>query len=155
MSYKKSNSYAILVAISVIALALVTTASFNHSYTVFAAPKKSSSKGSSTGNNNGVTTLGGNPPPPSSSSSSSSSAAATPNSNALTKKELSSFIDCIRTANGSQGLTHKVVTNCLDMAKGITSVTTGGGGASSSSSTGRGGASAAGSSSIGGSSATS
>ena len=148
MSYKKNNSIVIFIAVSVIALALVTTASFNHSYTAFAAPKKGSS--SSTSNNNGVTTLGGSPT--TSSSSSSSSATATPNSNALTKKELSSFIDCIRTANGSQGLTHKVVTNCLDTAKGITSVTTGGGGASSA--TGRGGANAAGSS-IGGSSATS
>jgi hypothetical protein len=146
MSYKKRNSAAILVAISVIALALVTTASFSHSYTVFAAPKKNGSKGSdsSTGNNNGVTTLGGNP-----SSSSSSSAAATPNSNALTKKELSSFIDCIRTANGSQGLTHKVVTNCLDTAKSTTAGTTGG---VISSATGRGGDNAAGSRSFGGSS---
>jgi hypothetical protein len=141
MSYKKNNSIVIFIAVSVIALALVTTASFNHSYTAFAAPKKGSSSSSSISNNNGVTTLGGSPT--TSSSSSSSSAAATPNSNALTKKELSSFIDCIRTANGSQGLTHKVVTNCLDTAKGITSLATG-----------RGGANAAGSS-IGGSSATS
>jgi hypothetical protein len=149
VSYKKNNSIVIFIAVSVIALALVTTASFNHSYTAFAASKKgsSSSSSSSTSNNNGVNTLGG-----SSTTSSSSSAAATPNSNALTKKELSSFIDCIRTANGLQGLTHKVVTNCLDTAKGITSVTTGGGGASSAS--GRGGANAAGSS-ISGSSATS
>jgi len=146
VSYKKNNSIVIFIAVSVIALALVTTASFNHSYTAFAASKKGISS-SSTSNNNGVNTLGG-----SSTTSSSSSAAATPNSNALTKKELSSFIDCIRTANGSQGLTHKVVTNCLDTAKGISSVTTGGSGASSA--TGRGGANAAGSS-IGGSSASS
>jgi hypothetical protein len=123
MSYKKNNFITILMAVSLIAL--VTTASFNHSYTAFAAPKKTGSKGSSsdsssTGNNNNNN--GDNP-----TSSSSSSAAATPNSNALTKKELSSFIDCIRTANGSQGLTHKVVTNCLDTAKGTTSATIGGG----------------------------
>jgi hypothetical protein len=148
VSYKKNNSIVIFIAVSVIALALVATSIFNHSYTAFAASKKGSSSSSS--NNNGVTTLGGSST--TSSSPSSSSAAATPNSNALTKKELSSFIDCIRTANGSQGLTHKVVTNCLDTAKGITSVTTGGGGASSA--TRRGGANAAGSS-IGGSSATS
>jgi hypothetical protein len=147
VSYKKNNSIVIFIAVSVIALALVATSIFNHSYTAFAASKKGSSSSS---NNNGVTTLGGSST--TSSSPSSSSAAATPNSNALTKKELSSFIDCIRTANGSQGLTHKVVTNCLDTAKGITSVTTGGGGASSA--TRRGGANAAGSS-IGGSSATS
>jgi len=146
VSYKKNNSIVIFIAVSVIALALVATSIFNHSYTAFAASKKGSSS-SSTSNNNGVNTLGG-----SSTTSSSSSAAATPNSNALTKKELSSFIDCIRTANGSQGLTHKVVTNCLDTAKGISSVTTGGSGASSA--TGRGGANAAGSS-IGGSSASS
>jgi hypothetical protein len=149
VSYKKNNSIVIFIAVSVIALALVATSIFNHSYTAFAASKKGSSSSSSS-NNNGVTTLGGSST--TSSSPSSSSAAATPNSNALTKKELSSFIDCIRTANGSQGLTHKVVTNCLDTAKGITSVTTGGGGASSA--TRRGGANAAGSS-IGGSSATS
>ena len=147
MSYKKNNSIVIFIAVSVIALALVATSIFNHSYTAFAASKKGSSSSS---NNNGVTTLGGSST--TSSSPSSSSAAATPNSNALTKKELSSFIDCIRTANGSQGLTHKVVTNCLDTAKGITSLATGGGGASSA--TRRGGANAAGSS-IGGSSATS
>jgi hypothetical protein len=110
MSYKSNNFYAILVAASLIALAVVTTASFNHSYTAFAVSKKtSSSKGSS-----GVPTLGG---------VSSSSSATTPNSNTLTKKELSSFISCINTANKSEGVTHKVVTNCLDTARGITSAT--------------------------------
>ena len=99
MSYEKNNkgSIAIVVAASVIALALVTTSSFNHSYTVFAVSKKSG----------GVTTLGG------------VSSAATSSPNTLTKKQLSSFISCINTANKSvQGLTHKVVTNCLDIAKG-------------------------------------
>jgi hypothetical protein len=121
MSYKKNNSTAIMVAISIIALALVSISGFNHSYTAFAAPKKGgSSSGGSTGHTNGVTTLG--------SGSSSSSSATAPNSNVLTKKELSSFTSCIKTANSSQGLTHKVVTNCLDTARGITS-------ASSSSST--------------------
>jgi hypothetical protein len=107
MSYKKNNSAAILIAISVIALALVTTARFNHSYTAFAAPKKGG--GSSTSHANGVTTLGGR------------TATNTPNTNALTKKQLSSLISCINTANKSQGLAPKVVTNCLDAAKGITS----------------------------------
>jgi hypothetical protein len=112
MSYKSYNSYAILAAASLIALAVVTTASFNHSYTAFAVSKKtSSSKGSG-----GVTTLG-------SVSSSSSTSATTPNSNILTKKDLSSFIGCINTANKSEGVTHKVVTNCLDTARGITSAT--------------------------------
>lgn len=108
MSYKKNNPAAILIATSVIALALVTMTSFNHSYTAFAAPKKDSGSGGSNSHTNGVTTLGGR------------TATNTPNTNALTKKELSSFIDCINTANKSQGLTHKVVTNCLDAAKGIT-----------------------------------
>jgi hypothetical protein len=108
MSYKKNNSAAILIAISAIALALVTTTSFNHSYTAFAAPKKDSSGGGSNSHANGVTTLGGR------------TATNTPNTNALTKKELSSLISCINTANKSQGLTPKVVTNCLDTAKGIT-----------------------------------
>jgi hypothetical protein len=112
MSYKINNA-AILIAMSIIALALVTTTSFNHYYTVFAVSKKSRSTGSDT---NGVSTLGGISP--------SSSSATTPNSNTLTKKELSSFISCINTANKSgEGLTHKVVTNCLDTARGITSAT--------------------------------
>jgi hypothetical protein len=105
MSYNKNHSYAIMVAISLIALALVTTASFDHFFTAFAASKKKSSSSSK-----GVTTLGGG----------TSSASTAPNTNTLTKKELSSFISCINTANKSQGLTHKVVTGCLDTAKGIT-----------------------------------
>jgi hypothetical protein len=115
MLYKRKNSYAILVASSLIALALVTTTSFNHSYTAFAVSKKT---GNSKGNN-GFPTLGGISSP----SSSSSSSTTTPNSKSLTKKELSSFISCINTANKSEGLTHKVVTNCLDTARGITSAT--------------------------------
>jgi hypothetical protein len=58
----------------------------------------------------------------SSSSASSSSASAdtsTTNPKALSKKELNSFISCINTANKSQVLAHKVATNCLDTAKGI------------------------------------
>ena len=115
MSYKKSNSYAIIVAISLIVLALVASASFNHSYMVFAAPKKkTSSSSSNTGQTSGFTLGGGGGGSPSSSST-------TTNTNSLTKKELSSFISCVNTANKSQGLTHKVVTNCLDTARGITS----------------------------------
>jgi hypothetical protein len=110
MLYKINNA-AILIAMSVIALALVTTTSFNHYYTAFAISKKSRSTGSDT---NGFSTLSGISP----------SSSATPNSNTLTKKELSSFISCINTANKSgEGLTHKVVTNCLDTARGITSAT--------------------------------
>jgi hypothetical protein len=115
MSYKKdNNSTAIMVSVSVIALVLASMSGFNHSYTAFAAPKKGGS--SSTGHTNGVTTLGGG-----GSSSSSSAATTSPNnSNVLTKKELSSFTSCIKTANSSQGLTHKIVTGCLDTARGIT-----------------------------------
>jgi hypothetical protein len=98
-----------LVAISVIALALVTTTSFNHSYTALATPKKA---GSTASHANNITTLGGG------ASSSSAATTTAPNTNALTKKELSSLISCINTANKSQGLTHKVVTNCLDIARG-------------------------------------
>jgi hypothetical protein len=109
----------------VIALALVTTISFNHSYTAFAVSKKSSGGGSSKGSTGGGFTIGG---------TSSSSSATTANPNALTKKELSSFISCINTANkSSEGLTHKVITNCLDTTKGITPTTTA---ASSSTTTG-------------------
>ena len=118
MSYEKNNNAAILVAISVIALALVATTNFSHSYMAFAAPKKddsSSSGDSTTRHTNGVSTLGG------SSSSSSSAASRSLNSNVLNKKELSSLISCINTANKSDGLTHKVVTNCLDIARGTVS----------------------------------
>jgi urease alpha subunit len=101
-----------LVAISVIALALVTTTSFNHSYTALATPKKA---GSTASHANNITTLGGGGGGASSSSAATTTA---PNTNALTKKELSSLISCINTANKSQGLTHKVVTNCLDIARG-------------------------------------
>lgn len=118
MSCKKNNTAAILIAISVIALALVTTTSFNHSYTALAAPKKDASGSTTTRHTNGVSTLGGSSP------SSSSVASPSINSNVLTKKELSSLISCINTANKSQGLTHKVVTNCLDIARGTTSAST-------------------------------
>ena len=123
MSYKRNNSAAIVVTVSLIALALVTTTSFNHSYIAFAVSKKTSPKSGS-----GLSTLGEVP------SSSSSSSATTPNSNTLTKKQLSSFTSCINTADKSEGLTHKVVTNCLDTAKGITPTT---GATSSSTTTGR------------------
>jgi hypothetical protein len=108
------NSTAIIMAVSVIALALVATSIFNHSYTAFAASKKTGT--ANNGHNNSITTLGSIPSP----SSSSSSATATHSSNTLTKKEVSSLISCINTANKSEGLTHKVVTNCLDIAKGKT-----------------------------------
>src|SRR5918911_2791606 len=111
MSYKKNNFYVNLIAASLIALALVATASFNHSYTALAVSKKTGGS-SSKGSTGGGFTIGG---------ASSSSSATTSNPNALTKKELSLFISCINTANKStEGLTHKVVTNCLDTAKGIT-----------------------------------
>jgi hypothetical protein len=107
------NSTAIIMAVSVIALALVATSIFNHSYTAFAASRKTGT--ANNGHNNSITTLGSIPSP-----SSSSSATATHSSNTLTKKEVSSLISCINTANKSEGLTHKVVTNCLDIAKGKT-----------------------------------
>lgn len=118
MSYKKNKPAAILIATSVIALALVTMTSFNHSYTAFAAPKKDSGSGGSNSHTNGVTTLGGRT---AATTLGGRTATNTPNTNALTKKELSSLISCINTANKSQGLTLKVLTNCLDTAKGITS----------------------------------
>jgi hypothetical protein len=108
---KKSTP--IMMAVSVIALALVTTTSFNHSYTVFAAKKTGSGD---TGHTNGVTTLGSISSP----SSSTATDTATHNSNILTKKQISSLISCINTANKSEGLTHKVVTSCLDIANGKT-----------------------------------
>jgi len=126
MFYKKYNSYTIWVAVSLIALILLTTSGFNHSYTAFAASKKDgSSSTSSKSSSGGGFTIGGT----------SSSSATTANPNALTKKELSSFVSCINTANKStEGLTHKVATNCLDTAKGITPTTAA---ASSSTTTGR------------------
>ena len=131
MSFKRTKNYTpIIIAVSIIALALVTTSGFNHSYTAFAVSKKTGGS-SSKGSTGGGFTIGG--------TSSSSSSATTANPNALTKKELSSFISCINTANKStEGLTHKVATNCLDTAKGITSTTTA---ASSSTTTGRSGSS--------------
>jgi hypothetical protein len=127
MFYKKYNSYTIWVAVSLIALILLTTSGFNHYYTAFAASKKDgSSSTSSKSSSGGGFTIGGT----------SSSSATTANPNALTKKELSSFVSCINTANKStEGLTHKVATNCLDTAKGITPTTTTA--ASSSTTTGR------------------
>ena len=131
MLYKKNNSYIIWAAVSIIALILLSTSGFNHSYTAFAVSSKNgiSSTTSSKNNSGGGFTIGG----------ASSSSATTANTNALTKKELSSFISCINTANKStEGLTHKVVTNCLDTARGITptaaasSSTTTGGSSSSS-----------------------
>jgi hypothetical protein len=121
MLHKKNNSYTIWAAVSLIALILVTTSGFNHSYTAFAvSKKKGGSSTSSSKSSSGGTSL--------------SSSTTTANPNALTKKELSSFVSCINTANKStEGLTHKVVTNCLDTAKGITPTTT----ASSSTTTGR------------------
>jgi hypothetical protein len=125
MSYKTNNSYTILVAASMIALVLITITGFNHSYTAFAVNTKKTSVKSSTGSSSGSSNfLGGG--------GSSSSATTTANSNILTKKELSSLISCINTANKSaEGITHKVVTNCLDTARGITPAT-----ASSSTTTG-------------------
>ena len=118
MSYKRNSSCVTLVAASLIALALVTTASFNHPYTAFAVTAKktgTSGKSSTGGNSGGGFTIPG---------SGSSSATTTANSNILTKKELSSFTSCINSANKSaEGLTHKVVTNCLDTARGITPAT--------------------------------
>jgi hypothetical protein len=128
MLYKKNNSYIIWAAVSIIALILLSTSGFNHSYTAFAVSSKNgiSSTTSSKSNSGGGFAIGG--------ASSSSSSATTANPNALTKKELSSFISCINTANkSSEGLTHKVITNCLDTTKGITPTTTA---ASSSTTTG-------------------
>jgi hypothetical protein len=124
MSYKMNKPYTILIATSLIALILVTTTGFNHYYTAFAVTRKTgTSSKSSTGG---------------SSSAFLGSASPITNSNILTKKELSSFISCINTSNKSaEGLTHKVVTNCLDTAKGITPATT----TASSSSTTTGGSS--------------
>ena len=107
---KKSTP--IMMAVSVIALALVTTTSFNHSYTVFAASKRTGS--GDPGHTNGVTALGSISSP----SSSTAADTATHSSNILTKKQISSLISCINTANKSEGLTNKVVTSCLDIAKG-------------------------------------
>ncbi len=116
MSHKRTkNCTPVIIAVSIIALALVTTISFNHSYTAFAVSKKTGGTSSSKSSSGGGFTIGG---------TSSSSSATTANPNALTKKELSSFTSCINAANKStEGLTHKVVTNCFDTAKGITPAT--------------------------------
>ena len=101
----------IFIVVSLIALTVVTAGSFNHDYSVLAVKSKKSTS---------TNTLGGGG---SSSSSSSSSTAATASPNTLTKKELSSFTSCINTANKSpEGLTHKIVTNCLDTARGLTTI---------------------------------
>jgi len=97
MSFRTS-SFAILVAIAAITLALVTAASFTH-YSAFAVSKKDDST---------TTTTKG-----------TSTTSAATNSNSLTSKELKSFINCVTTANKAQGLTHKVVRSCLDTALGI------------------------------------
>jgi hypothetical protein len=99
MSFRTS-SFAILLAIAAITLALVTAASFTH-YSAFAVSKKDGSSSSSS------TTKG------------TSTTSAATNSNSLTSKELKSFINCVTTANKAQGLTHKVVRSCLDTALGI------------------------------------
>ena len=96
MSFRTS-SFAILVAIAAITLALVTAASFTH-YSAFAVSKKDDST---------TTTKG------------TSTTSAATNSNSLTSKELKSFINCVTTANKAQGLSHKVVRSCLDTALGI------------------------------------
>ena len=90
MSFRTS-SFAILVAIAAITLALVTAASFTH-YSAFAVSKKDDST---------TTTTKG-----------TSTTSAATNSNSLTSKELKSFINCVTTANKAQGLTHKVVRSC-------------------------------------------
>jgi homoserine kinase len=98
MSFRTS-SFAILVAIAAITLALVTAASFTH-YSAFAVSKKDDSSSSTT-------------------TKATSTTSAATNSNSLTSKELKSFINCVTTANKAQGLTHKVVRSCLDTALGI------------------------------------
>jgi hypothetical protein len=100
MSFRTS-SFAILVAIAAITLALVTAASFTH-YSAFAVSKKDDSSSSSSSTTKGTSTT-----------------SAATNSNSLTSKELKSFINCVTTANKAQGLTHKVVRSCLDTALGI------------------------------------
>jgi uncharacterized membrane protein YgcG len=72
MSYKRTKNYTpIIIAVSIIALALVTTISFNHSYTAFAVSKKSNGGSSSKASTGGGFTIGG--------TSSSSSSATTAN----------------------------------------------------------------------------
>jgi hypothetical protein len=113
MSHKSknngNNSAVIVVTVLVLGLGLVTTVSFSHSYIVFAVPKKNVS---GPVHINDIATLGSVSMP-----SSSSGSADTASSNVLTNKQLNSFISCIKTANGSEGITHKVFTSCLDIAK--------------------------------------
>lgn len=113
MSHKSknngNNSAVIVITVSVLGLALITAVSFSHSYIVFAVPKKNVS---GTVHINDIATLGRVFMP-----SSSSGSADTASSNVLTNEQLTSFISCIKTANRSEGLTHKVFTNCLDIAK--------------------------------------
>ena len=93
----KTNSPTIYLAIAAITLALVTAASFTH-YSALAVSKK----GSSSSNTKGTSSTSTNP-------------------KSVSSKELKSFISCVTTANNSQGLTHKIVTGCLDTAKGYSS----------------------------------
>jgi hypothetical protein len=123
MSFRTS-SFAILVAIAAITLALVTAASFTH-YSAFAVSKKDDST---------TTTTKG-----------TSTTSAATNSNSLTSKELKSFINCVTTANKAQGLTHKVVRSCLDTALGIPAASSAGTAAAAAAAAGA-GASSAGSS---------
>ena len=133
MSHKNTkNCTSVILAVSLIALTLVITSGFNYSYTALAVSSKNGGGGGSSGTSSKSTSGGGFAIGGSSSSSSSASP------NALTKKELSSFVACINTANKStEGLTHKVVTNCLDTAKGVIPAAT----AASSSTTTSGGSS--------------
>lgn len=115
MSYRDTTSSSILVM--AIAFTIITAASFNHN-SAFAVSKTKT--GSSSTVNLGSSGIGGS----SGSSTTAKSASSVTNPNVLTKKELSSFRSCITTANKSQGLTHKVVSDCLDTAKGISPLTT-------------------------------
>jgi hypothetical protein len=113
MSHKSknngNNSAVIVMTVLVLGLGLVTTVSFSHSYIVFAVSKKNVS---GPVHINTITSLSNVSMP-----SSSSGSADTASSNVLTNKQLNSFISCIKTANGSEGITHKVFTSCLDIAK--------------------------------------
>jgi hypothetical protein len=112
MSHKNknngNNSAVIVLTVSVLGLGLITTVSFSHPYIAFAVPKKNVS---GTVHINTITSLSNVSRP------SSSGSADTDSSNVLTNKQLNSFISCIKTANRSEGITHKVFTSCLDIAK--------------------------------------
>ena len=118
MIYKKD--YVIAITIAAITLVLVTSTSFTHYYPQLAIAAKTTKSKSNSGGG-GTVSLGSSGSSTGSSSASTTSAA---NPNSLTSKELKSFTSCITTANKSQGLTHKIVTGCLDTAKGITPLTT-------------------------------